>query len=242
MSYITKLPFEGKIKITYPYGVKDKNYRSGYHQGIDMVGLSNKNVYSICNGVVSYAGWENVNNKKQGFGQYVSIKFDENQNGYKKVFLAHLNSINVSQGQRVNNATIIGTMGSTGFSTGPHTHVEIREYNQSGILTRILNSASYMGVPNNYTTIDSANYRIGTGNGNSSTNKYKIITKSGVNLRSSYSTNSSKIIAIPYDSEVDVDEFYNGNNWYWGKTRFNGKTGWFAIKTRNDKEIYAKKI
>ena len=96
MSYITKLPFEGKIKITYPYGVKDNNYKSGYHQGIDMVGMNNKNVYAICHGVVSYAGWENVNNKKQGFGQYVSIKFDETQSGFKKVFLAHLNGINVT--------------------------------------------------------------------------------------------------------------------------------------------------
>ena len=242
MSYITKLPFEGKIKITYPYGVKDNNYKSGYHQGIDMVGMNNKNVYAICHGVVSYAGWENVNNKKQGFGQYVSIKFDETQSGFKKVFLAHLKGINVTAGQKVNNATIVGTMGSTGFSTGPHTHVEIREYNNNGKLIKILNSASYMGVPNTYTTIDSANYRIGTGSGNSNTNKYKIITKLGINLRNSYSTNSAKITAIPYNTEVDVSEFYNGNNWYWGKTVYNGKTGWFAIKTQNGKEIYAKPI
>lgn len=239
MSYITKLPFEGKIKITYPYGIKDSNYVSGYHQGIDMVGLDNKNVYAINTGNVSYAGWENINNKKQGFGKYVSIKFDETNSGFKKVFFAHLNSINVAIGQRVGNATIIGVMGSTGFATGPHTHIEIREYNSSGTLIKILNPATYMGIPNGYTTIDSANYRIQTGNVG---DRYRITTSIGVNFRESYTTNSKKIGAIPYNTELNVSDFYNGNTWYWGKTVFNGKTGWFAIKRRDEKEIYATKV
>lgn len=239
MSYITKLPFEGRIKITYPYGVKDSNYASGYHQGIDMVGLDNKNVYAINKGTISYAGWENASNTKQGFGQYVSIKFDETSSGFKKAFLAHLNSINVSVGQKVSNATIIGIMGSTGFSTGPHTHIEIREYNSKGTLTRILNPATYMGIPNSYSTIDSANYRIETGNNN---NRYKITTPLGVNFRANYTTNSNKIGVIPYNGVVDVIDFYNGNSWYWGKTVFGGKTGWFAIKRNDNKEIYAQKI
>ena len=71
MSYITKLPFEGRIKITYPYGVKDANYASGYHQGIDMVSLDKKEVYAIGTGVVSYAGWENSSNSKQGLARDV---------------------------------------------------------------------------------------------------------------------------------------------------------------------------
>ena len=241
MSYITKLPFEGKIKITYPYGVKDSNYASGYHQGIDMVGLNNRNVYAIGNGVVSYAGWESASNTKQGFGRYVSVKYDVTSNGFKKVFFAHLNSINVSIGQNINNATVLGVMGSTGFSTGPHTHVEIREYNASGKLIKILNPATYMGVPNLYTTIDSANYRIQTGE-DSVSNRYKIITKNGVNLRESYTINSNKIAAIPYNTEISVIDTYNGSNWFWGKTNYNSKTGWFAIRTIDNKEIYANKI
>lgn len=241
MSYITKLPFEGRIKITYPYGIKDNNYASGYHQGIDMVGLDNKNVYAIGNGVVSYAGWENSSNTKQGFGRYVSVKYDETSNGFKKVFFAHLNSINVSIGQNVGNATILGVMGSTGFATGPHTHIEIREYNANGKLIKILNPSTYMGIPNSYTTIDSANYRIQTDVGNVS-NRYKIITTNGVNLRESYTINSSKIDAIPYNAEISVIDTYNGNNWFWGKANYNSKIGWFVIKTMDDKEIYAKKI
>lgn len=241
MSYITKLPFEGRIKITYPYGVKDANYASGYHQGIDMVGLDKKEVYAIGSGIVSYAGWENSSNSKQGFGKYVSVKCDETSNGFKKIFFAHLNSINVSIGQKVGNATILGIMGSTGFSTGAHTHVEIREYNTSGKLIKILNPSTYMGVPNSYVTIDSVNYRIQT-DGSNTLNRYKIITPSGINLRESYTTYSKKIDAIPYNTEINVIDTYNGNNWFWGKTEYNSKIGWFAIRTMNNKEIYAQKI
>ena len=241
MSYITKLPFEGRIKITYPYGIKDNNYASGYHQGIDMVGLDNKNVYAIGNGIVSYAAWENVSNTKQGFGRYVSVKYDVTSNGFKKVFFAHLNSINVSNGQNVTNSTILGVMGSTGFSTGPHTHIEIREYNASGKLIKILNPATYMGVPNEYTTINSVNYRIKTDT-EIALNKYKIITPTGVNLRESYTINSKKIDAIPYNTQINIIDTYNGNNWLWAKTNYNSKIGWFVIKTNDNKEIYAQKI
>jgi murein DD-endopeptidase MepM/ murein hydrolase activator NlpD len=73
MKYITKLPFEGIFKVTYPYGILDSRYASGRHDGIDMGSSINPNVYSICNGTISYAGWENINNKKQGVGLYVSI-------------------------------------------------------------------------------------------------------------------------------------------------------------------------
>lgn len=185
MKYITKLPFEGIFKVTYPYGIKDSSYASGRHDGIDMGNSENPNVYSLCDGIVSYAGWENVNNKQQGFGLYVSIKFDVNARGYKKVFMAHLNSINVTAGQNVSPSTVIGVMGSTGRSTGPHTHVEIREYNSNNTLIKKLNPASYMGIPNAIGTYDSSKYRtiieedkkvytLGT---------YKVTATSGVNVR-----------------------------------------------------------
>ena len=98
-----------------------------------------------------------------------------------------------------------------------------------------------MGVPNSYVTIDSVNYRIQT-DGSNTLNRYKIITPSGVNLRESYTTYSKKIDAIPYNTEINVIDTHNGNNWFWGKTEYNSKTGWFAIKTMNNKEIYAQKI
>ena len=185
MKYITKLPFEGVFKITYPYGILDSKYANGRHDGIDMSNATNPNVYSICNGIVSYAGWENINDQKQGFGMYVSIKFDINSNGFKKVFLSHLKSINVSVGESVRPETIIGIMGSTGFSTGEHTHVEIREYNLNNNLIKKLNPANYMGIPNIVGSYDSSNYRtiINSNSKIYTLGRYKVDTTNGVNVR-----------------------------------------------------------
>lgn len=238
MSYITKLPFEGKMKITYPYGVKDNNYKSGYHQGIDIVALENKRVYSIVEGIVSYAGFENINNKSQGFGLYVSIKYDETNDGFKKVFFGHLSECKVSKNEKVNNATIIGIMGSTGFSTGSHTHVEIRQYDISGKLIKILNPAYYMGISNTCKIIDSKDYRIEI----NISNKYKIVTSSGVNLRKSYSINSTKLFVVKNNEEVEVIQLYQGNKWLWGKVSYKGKIGWLAIKRNDNSERYAVKV
>lgn len=238
MAYITKLPFEGIFKVTYPYGILDSNYASGKHDGIDMSNSQNPNVYSIVDGEVSYAGWENVNNKKQGFGLYASIKFDINEYGFKKVFLAHLNELKVSVGQKVSPSTIIGIMGSTGFTTGPHTHVEIREYNNQGILTKKLNPANFMGISNTIGTYDSANYRINTDN-KYITGRYVVNTPSGVNVRvgPSISYNKKSLNELTYDAEkqggyvngtiFDVLEVSNN----WGRT----PSGWVCLD-------YCKKI
>lgn len=148
---MTRLPFTGKFDITCEYGRKGTLWASGVHGGIDMVGR-NKNVYSICNGTVVYAGWENANNTKQGFGKYVKIQ-ETGTNRY--IYLAHLDKVYVSKGAKVTPATIVGYMGATGNVTGPHTHVEIRENNKK------INVANYMGVPNKVATnLDSKNYQI----------------------------------------------------------------------------------
>jgi murein DD-endopeptidase MepM/ murein hydrolase activator NlpD len=189
--YITKLPFEGKFKVTYPYGVKNSAYAQGYHPGIDVGNSEMPSIYSIVDGIVSYAGWENINNQKQGFGKYVSIKFDVNANGFKKVFLAHMSEIKCFVGQKVNPATIIGIMGSTGNSTGPHTHVEIREYNAAGVLLKILNPATFMGIPNVIGTYDSNNYKIDLNppKPKFTPGRYKVNTLDGVNVRTGPGTN-----------------------------------------------------
>lgn len=235
MKYITKLPFEGIFKITYPYGMIDSRYASGRHDGLDMGNSINPNVYSICYGTVSYAGWENINNQKQGFGMYVSIKFDVNNNGYKKVFLAHLKSINVSVGQNVSPATIVGIMGSTGMTTGPHTHVEIREYDLNNNLIKKLNPANYMGIPNTIGTYDSSNYRtiIEENIKVYTLGRYKVTAKEGVNVRNGPGTN----YRIKTINELSKDAkskggYVNGTvfdvlevNGAWGRT----PSGWVSL-------------
>jgi hypothetical protein len=235
MKYITKLPFEGTFNVTYPYGVVDNKYASGKHDGIDLSGLVNPNVYSICYGTVSYAGWENINNKNQGFGMYVSIKFDINNTGYKKVFLAHLKTINVLVGQIVAPKNIIGVMGSTGMSTGPHTHVEIREYDLNNNLIKKLNPANFMGIPNVIGSYDSTNYRTIIDENTSVyiLGKYKVNSASGVNVRTGPGTD----YRIKSLNELSADAkskggYVNGTifdvleiNGSWGRT----PSGWVSL-------------
>ena len=62
------------------------------------------------------------NNCGGGYGNYIIVKHNDEQS----TLYAHLYSINVSQGSRVNKGQIIGTMGSSGNSTGTHLHFEVR--------------------------------------------------------------------------------------------------------------------
>ena len=92
-----------------------------FHHGHD-IGLKTGSPTVACNdGVVLQAGWENPNNHNQGYGLRVWI-----QHGDYKVVYAHLSKINVEVGQTVKQGQKVGEIGSTGTSTGPHCHWEIR--------------------------------------------------------------------------------------------------------------------
>jgi murein DD-endopeptidase MepM/ murein hydrolase activator NlpD len=91
-------------------------YFSWYHQGIDIANNAEPLDVAADSGVVIHAGWDNT-----GYGNMVMI---DHQNGYKTLY-GHLSVISVTVGQHVNKGDVIGRMGSTGHSTGPHTHFEI---------------------------------------------------------------------------------------------------------------------
>ena len=127
-------PFMGAFRMTQT--------QHSAHDGYDLVGLDSKDIHSTVNGTVVYAGWENPNNHSQGFGQYVCIKSDKD--GYCYYF-GHLASYNVKAGQKVKITEVIGVMGSTGYSTGPHVHYCVRKQFAKG---NELNLASISGIPN----------------------------------------------------------------------------------------------
>ena len=158
----TKICFTGKFKETCEYGRKGDLWKSGYHGGTDLVGLDSDKVYSICNGVVERAGYDSG-----GFGNYVRIKENNTEN---RIYLAHLSKIYVKIGDNVKYTTVIGIMGSTGNSTGKHTHVEIREF-KNGVAVRKLNASDYMGIPNKVGEYNSANYEIESSNINKEVNQ-----------------------------------------------------------------------
>ncbi|MCS6848111.1 MAG: M23 family metallopeptidase [Candidatus Roseilinea sp.] len=88
-----------------------------YHRGVDIANAIGVPIYASDGGYVTYAGWSNV-----GYGYMVQI---DHGNGFSTLY-AHLSQWYVDPGQAVSRGQIIGAMGSTGNSTGPHLHFEIR--------------------------------------------------------------------------------------------------------------------
>ncbi len=86
------------------------------HHGIDYANRVGTPIWATYNGVVTYAGWV------RGYGRYIEIK---HPNGYRSVY-GHLSRIKVKSGQRVKTHQVIGLMGSSGMSTGPHLHFGIK--------------------------------------------------------------------------------------------------------------------
>jgi len=93
-------------------------YFSWYHQGVDIANPAEPLDVAADSGVVIHAGWDTT-----GYGNMVMI---DHGNGFKSLY-GHLSVISVVVGQHVNKGDVIGRMGSTGHSTGPHTHFEIWE-------------------------------------------------------------------------------------------------------------------
>jgi murein DD-endopeptidase MepM/ murein hydrolase activator NlpD len=86
------------------------------HSGIDLQAAQGTEVYAVRSGLVSAAGWDET------LGNYVAVDHGEQ----KESVYGHLQKIQVSLNQEVKSGTILGTVGSTGKSTGPHLHFEIR--------------------------------------------------------------------------------------------------------------------
>jgi murein DD-endopeptidase MepM/ murein hydrolase activator NlpD len=88
------------------------------HGGLDYGCTLGKPIVSADNGIVSFAGWSSV-----GYGNLVVINHG---NGYE-TYYAHLSDLAVICGDSVEQGQVIGNCGSTGNSTGPHLHYEIRK-------------------------------------------------------------------------------------------------------------------
>lgn len=104
--------------ITSPFGWRINPITGGreMHEGIDIATQLGNPVEAPSNGIISYAAWES------GYGNTVII-----DHGYGVTTLyGHLSSIAVKVGEVVKRGQLIGRIGDTGFSTGPHLHYEVR--------------------------------------------------------------------------------------------------------------------
>ncbi len=102
-------------RVTGPFGEKRKR---GYHGGVDFAAPTGTPIRAAADGVVEMAQWNG------GYGQYVRLKHPKY--GPYKTCYAHLSKIKVKKGQKVKQGDIIGLVGSTGNSTGPHLHYEFK--------------------------------------------------------------------------------------------------------------------
>jgi murein DD-endopeptidase MepM/ murein hydrolase activator NlpD len=86
------------------------------HNGIDLAGRLGTEIFSAADGKVT-----RVKYSKYGYGNQVIV---EHSNGYSTRY-AHLGNIYVDFGQEIRAGEQVGTLGSTGLSTGPHLHFEV---------------------------------------------------------------------------------------------------------------------
>ncbi len=111
-------PLPGKLDVTSGFGVRRDPFlgKPAMHTGLDLRGEIGEPVHATADGKVAIAGWDG------GYGNLVEI---DHGNGLSTRF-GHLSKILVKVGQKVHTGQVIGLIGSTGRSTGPHLHYETR--------------------------------------------------------------------------------------------------------------------
>lgn len=117
VSVPSRMPLED-TRLTSDYGMRTHPVLGGRrsHNGVDLAAPTGTPIYATADGMVSKAKWFS------SYGNYVSIEHGaELQTRY-----AHMSRIAVTAGDRVKKGEIIGYVGSTGRSTGPHLHYEVR--------------------------------------------------------------------------------------------------------------------
>ena len=109
-------PVNGAITSNYGNRIDPINNQPGFHVGVDIRGKHGTKIRATAAGVVAKAF------KNGGYGNYVEI---DHGNGYRTVY-GHMQSYVVKKGESVKRGQIIGLVGSSGRSFGPHLHYEIR--------------------------------------------------------------------------------------------------------------------
>jgi murein DD-endopeptidase MepM/ murein hydrolase activator NlpD len=108
-------PIEGPI--SSPYGWRDLSVAGNrFHGGVDLVAATGTPVRAARGGIVAFAGWA---------GAYGYVVYVDHETGWQTRY-GHLSRIDVRVGDRVRQGAVLGAVGSTGASTGPHLHFEVR--------------------------------------------------------------------------------------------------------------------
>ncbi len=113
----TPLSYPTYGRFTSGFGIRRDpfTHRLAFHPGVDLANRPGTPVRATADGVVERAGWWG------GWGRVVVIRHTKNL----KTIFGHLRKIYVKRGQKVQRGQVIGTMGNSGRSTGPHLHYGI---------------------------------------------------------------------------------------------------------------------
>ncbi|MFJ6770443.1 M23 family metallopeptidase, partial [Kitasatospora sp. NPDC091257] len=121
-----------------PYGKPNRSYAAGYHTGVDFAVAPGTPLLAVGDATVVSAGWDGA------YGKEVVLRLAD---GHFAQY-AHMSSVAVSAGGRVSAGERIGMSGSTGNSTGPHLHFEIRTSNRYGAVVNPIAYLAGHGVTN----------------------------------------------------------------------------------------------
>ena len=112
----TLMPTKGWVTSYYGPRISPTSRRLKMHEGIDIGAKSGTPIIAPADGIVTYAG------RKLGFGNFIQL-----DHGYGvETIYAHAKKLSVEQGITVSRGERLATIGSTGYSTGPHVHYEVR--------------------------------------------------------------------------------------------------------------------
>ena len=113
----TLWPTNGGTITSYFGGRSDPfgNRSYDWHPGVDIANDYGAPVYASASGTIEEAGWVS------GYGRYVRIQHGY---GYETAY-GHMSKLAVQAGQSVSKGDVIGYVGSSGYSTGPHVHFEV---------------------------------------------------------------------------------------------------------------------
>ncbi len=118
---LMKTPIDG-ARMSSGFGMR-RHPVLGYnkmHKGVDFAARTGTPIFAAGDGVIEKAGWVG------GYGKYVKIR----HNSKLKTAYAHMSEIKVKNGSRVSQGDVIGYVGTTGRSTGPHLHYEVHKNGQ----------------------------------------------------------------------------------------------------------------
>ncbi|MBD2843063.1 M23 family metallopeptidase [Erythrobacter rubeus] len=113
----SRMPLAG-AKMTSGYGMRNHPVlrKRARHKGIDLAAPTGTPIYATADGIIERADWFS------SYGLYIAI----DHGGDLETRYAHMSKLAVAAGDSVRKGDVIGYVGSTGRSTGPHLHYEVR--------------------------------------------------------------------------------------------------------------------